>query len=119
MSKLCLCFFSFPLGKWDEKLKESCLGAFGGPVEPRVVLDDFGGTAYQNATTLIITFVVNNHTDKRKLEKPLAWEKAFKEYMKKYIENPKNSNLTIGFSTPRADPSEPVGDGNSDPILAR
>ena len=88
-------------------------------MEPIAVLDDFGGTAYQNATTLIITFVVNNHTDKRKLEKPLAWEKAFKDYMEKYIENPKNSNLTISFSTPRADPNEPVRDGNSDPILAR
>ena len=119
MAKLCLYSFSSPLGPWDERLKESCLGAFGGPVEPRVVLDDFNGTAYQNATTLIITFVVNNHSDKSKLEKPLAWEKAFKEYMKKYIENPKNSNLTISFSTPRAVPNEPVRDGNTDPILVR
>ena len=90
MSELYLKFFRDPLGPWDERLKEPCLGAFGEPVEPIAVLDDFNGAAYENATTLVITFVVNNHTDKRKLEKPLAWEKPFKEYMEKYIENPKS-----------------------------
>ena len=79
-------------------MKEPCLGAYGGPVAPDIALGGFDGTAYQNATTLIITFVVNNHKNKSKLGKALAWEKAFLEYMKSY----KNENLTISFSAERA-----------------
>ena len=62
------------------KLKESCLSAYGGPIMPDMVLDGFDGKAYQNATTLIITFVVNNHKDTTKL----------------------NGNLTISFSAEHA-----------------
>ena len=97
-----LFFFSFPTSDDTGKLKEPCLSAYGGPINPNLALDGFEGTAYQNASTLIITFVVNNHKDKTKLKKAVAWEKAFIEYMKGYTMDPKNGNLTISFSAERA-----------------
>lgn len=101
-SKCKHCFFRSPTSVHDEKLKEPCLGAYGGPVNPNIALGGFSGTAYENATTMIITFVVNNHQDKSKLGKQMAWEKAFLEYMKEYVKDPANGNLTISFSAERA-----------------
>lgn len=95
-------FCSSPTSVHDAKLKEPCLGAYGGPVNPNIALGGFNGSAYQNASTLIITFVVNNHKDKSKLGKAMTWEKAFLEYMKHYVRDRKNSNLTISFSAERA-----------------
>ena len=63
------------------------MGSFGGPVNPNIALGGFEGTDYKNATTLIITFINNNHKDKSKLGMALAWEKAFIEYMKGYEKN--------------------------------
>ena len=79
------------------KLEEPCLGTYGGPISPDIVLEGFEGTAYQNASTLIITFVVNNYQDKSKLSKAMAWEDAFIRFMRDYVEDPKNANLTISF----------------------
>ena len=79
-----------------------CLGAYGGPVPPNVALGGYNGTAYQNATTLIITYVVNNYEDKSKLKKALAWEKAFIEFMEEYVRNHNNSDLTISYSAERS-----------------
>ena len=71
-------------------------------MNPDIVLGGFDGTAYQNATALIITFVVNNFKEKSKVAKAMAWEKAFIEFMKDYIQDSSNSNLTISFSAERA-----------------
>ena len=62
----------------------------------------FNGTAYENASTLIITFVVNNHKDKSKLTKALAWEKEFLKYMHDYVNDPQNDNLNISYSAERS-----------------
>ena len=71
-------------------------------MNPTIALGGFNGTAYENATTMIITFLVNNHQDKSKLNKAMAWEKVFLEYMKEYVQNSSNANLTISFSAERA-----------------
>ena len=104
----------------DPKFKEPCMGNFGGPVNPNIALGGFEGTDYNNASTLIITFVVNNHKDKSKLGKALAWEKAFIESMKNYARDfsedfeyydnntglnktmKLRSNLTMSFSSERS-----------------
>lgn len=69
---------------------------------PNLAFGGFEGTAYQNASTLIITFVVKNHKNTTKLKKAMAWEKAFIEFMKDYTKDPKNGNLTISFTAERA-----------------
>ena len=85
-------------------------------MDPNIALGGFNGTAYENATTLIITFVVNNYQDKSKLNKAMAWEKAFLEYMKKYVKERSNKDLIISFSAERAVQDELDRASNTDII---
>ena len=47
-----------------------------------------GSPNYQNATALIISFIVNNHLDDTQNQLAKIWEKAFIDYLKE------TSNLT-------------------------
>ena len=85
-------------------------------MDPNIALGGFNGNAYETATTLIITFVVNNYQDKSKLNKAMAWEKVFLEYMKKYVQDSSNANLTISFSAERAIEDELNRESNTDII---
>lgn len=78
------------------------MGENGIPINPNIVLGGFNGTEYNMANALIITFVVNNHKDESKNAKAEAWEKAFIEYMKNYVSQSSNSNLTISFTSERS-----------------
>ena len=111
-----LCSFSSPTLINEPALLVPCLGAYGGPVNPNIALGGFDGTAYENASTLIITFVVNNHQNKSKVTKAMAWEKAFLDYMKEYVKNSSNKNLTISFSAERAIQDELNRESNTDII---
>ena len=86
---------------FDEKLHVPCLGAYGKPVDPDTSLAGFTGQAYNNATTMIITFVVNNYQEESKMAEVMAWEKSFVEYMKVYTKDSSHANLTIHYSTPK------------------
>ena len=84
-------------------LKLPCMGKFGGPVTPKLALGGFEGNDYSTATTLIITFVVNNHRDEAKNKKAEAWEKVFIDYMKKWEANKTlSSNLTVAYTSERS-----------------
>ncbi|XP_071347267.1 NPC intracellular cholesterol transporter 1 [Trachinotus anak] len=92
-------------------LHDPCLGTFGGPVFPWLALGGYDGTNYNNATALVITFPLNNYlNDTVRLEKALAWEKKFIEFMKTF----KNPNLTIAFSAERSVEDEIDRESNSD-----
>ncbi|MBN3321253.1 NPC1 protein, partial [Atractosteus spatula] len=92
-------------------LHDPCLGTFGGPVFPWLVLGGYDATNYNNATALVITFPVNNyHNDTEKLNKALAWEEKFIEFVKNYS----NSNLSISFSAERSIEDEINRESNSD-----
>ncbi|XP_017281567.1 NPC intracellular cholesterol transporter 1 [Kryptolebias marmoratus] len=92
-------------------LHDPCLGTFGGPVFPWLALGGYDGTNYNNATTLVITFPLNNYlNDPEKLNRALAWEKEFISFMKNYS----NPNLTIAFSTERSIEDEIDRESNSD-----
>lgn len=57
-------------------LHDPCLGTFGGPVFPWLVLGGYDDQNYNNATALVITFPVNNyHNDTEKLQRAQAWER--------------------------------------------
>ncbi|XP_022105812.1 Niemann-Pick C1 protein-like [Acanthaster planci] len=76
-----------------------CLGTFGGPIFPWTVLGNYDGLFYNNATSLSLTFPVNNYkTGDPRLEPALLWEKAFLEFMKNYS----NPNLTIAYQAERS-----------------
>ncbi|KAL0966255.1 hypothetical protein UPYG_G00293020 [Umbra pygmaea] len=80
-------------------LHDPCLGTFGGPVFPWLVLGGYDANNYNNASALVITFPVNNyHNDTVKLGKALAWEKEFIRFLKNYT----NPNLTIAFNSERS-----------------
>ncbi|CAH2284946.1 Niemann-Pick C1 [Pelobates cultripes] len=80
-------------------LHDPCLGTFGGPIFPWLVLGGYDEENYNNATALVITFPVNNfHNDTEKLNKAKAWEQEFIRFVKNY----NNSNLSISFSAERS-----------------
>ncbi|XP_048019192.1 NPC intracellular cholesterol transporter 1 [Megalobrama amblycephala] len=90
---------------------DPCMGTYGGPVFPWLVLGGYEGNDYNNATALVITFPVNNYlNDTDKLGKALAWEKVFINFVKNY-ENP---NLTISFSSERSIEDEIDRESSSD-----
>ncbi|KAJ6662145.1 hypothetical protein lerEdw1_012610 [Lerista edwardsae] len=81
------------------QLHDPCLGTFGGPVFPWLVMGGYDDENYNNATALVITFpVINYHNDTEKLLKVLAWESEFINFVKNYD----NPNLTIAFSAERS-----------------
>ncbi|XP_051878695.1 NPC intracellular cholesterol transporter 1 [Pristis pectinata] len=92
-------------------LHDPCLGTFGGPVFPWLVVGGYNDEDYNNATALVITFPVNNyHNDTEKLNKVLAWEKVFVDFLKSY----NDSNLSISFSSERSIEDEINRESNSD-----
>ncbi|KAG8442189.1 hypothetical protein GDO86_011113 [Hymenochirus boettgeri] len=92
-------------------LHDPCLGTFGGPIFPWLVLGGYDGEHYSNATALVITLPVNNfYNDTVKLNKAKAWEQEFITFMKNY----NNPNLSISFSTERSIEDELNRESNSD-----
>ncbi|XP_023671417.1 NPC intracellular cholesterol transporter 1 [Paramormyrops kingsleyae] len=92
-------------------LHDPCLGTFGGPIFPWLVLGGYDAANYNNATALVITFPVNNyHNDTERLNKALAWEAEFIRFVKNYS----NPNLTIAFSAERSIEDEIDRESSSD-----
>ncbi|MCJ8745223.1 hypothetical protein PDJAM_G00127900 [Pangasius djambal] len=90
---------------------DPCMGTFGGPVFPWLILGGYEGTAYNNATALVITFPVNNYlNDTEKLGRALAWEKEFVSFLKNYS----NPDLIISFNSERSIEDEINRESNSD-----
>ncbi|XP_042299315.1 NPC intracellular cholesterol transporter 1-like [Sceloporus undulatus] len=92
-------------------LHDPCLGTFGGPIFPWLVMGGYDDENYNNATALVITFPVQNYyNDTDKLMKALAWEKEFINFVKNYS----NPNLTISFTAERSVEDEINRESNSD-----
>ncbi|XP_060762393.1 NPC intracellular cholesterol transporter 1 isoform X2 [Neoarius graeffei] len=90
---------------------DPCMGTFGGPVFPWLVLGGYEGTAYNNATALVITFPVLNYlNDTEKLGRALAWEREFVSFLKNYS----NPDLVIAFNSERSIEDEIDRESNSD-----
>lgn len=79
MSSLIIIFFSNPY------LPDECLAPWGGPVLPDLALGGFlqaglnkdGKPKYEAATTLILTYLVNNHHNKTLREPAYQWEAKY------------------------------------------
>eukprot|EP00079_Xenopus_tropicalis_P016418 XP_004915269.1 PREDICTED: Niemann-Pick C1 protein [Xenopus tropicalis] len=92
-------------------LHDPCLGTFGGPIFPWLVLGGYDDENYNNATALVITFPVNNfRNDTEKLNRAKAWELEFI----KFVENYSNPNLSISFSAERSIEDEINRESKSD-----
>ncbi|CAF4566900.1 unnamed protein product [Rotaria sp. Silwood1] len=82
-----------PLTQQTKSFHRTCMGKYGGPIDPYMVLGAFpshdGVPDYAKAQALIITITINNQRKNEesvneKLENTLLWEKHFLEYMKTY-----------------------------------
>lgn len=95
--------------KDSTKLQQSCLGAYGGPVDPNVVLGGFAKPGqssddpqFMAANTAIITYVVNNYYEKDKNEPAREWETEFLKFMEDYVKNKKPAFMDIAYSSERS-----------------
>lgn len=87
-----------------------CLAAYGGPVDPAIALGGFlkpneqlsGNSDYISGNTLILTFLVQNYHDPKKVEAAREWEKRFVQYIKNYIASQKNAHMDIAFISERS-----------------
>uniref|UniRef100_A0A914H2F6 SSD domain-containing protein n=1 Tax=Globodera rostochiensis TaxID=31243 RepID=A0A914H2F6_GLORO len=105
----------------DSRLHQSCLGQFGGPVQPYAVFGDFEQpNQYETARGLVITFMVNNHNNndndgnndaaadgvgggiirRNKNALALAWERAFISLLR--LHNNSSDQFSVSFMAERS-----------------
>lgn len=100
-----------------------CLAGWGGPIDPAV---GFGGflkpgdnlaknPQYEQATSVILTFLVNNKDNSSLLGPALDWETRFVELMSNYTTSNKTSkHLDIAFTSERSIEDELNRESKSD-----
>ncbi|KAJ0174474.1 hypothetical protein K1T71_009582 [Dendrolimus kikuchii] len=94
----------------NNPVSQDCLSNYGGPVLPSVALGGFlkdgeqlSRTArYQEATALILTFLVDNKNDKAQLTPALEWEQEFTDFMRHYTTNDMPSYMDIAYTSERS-----------------
>lgn len=99
-----------------------CLAPYGGPVDPAVALGGFlksGDTLsktphYENATSIILTFLVNNHYNKSELVSALEWESKYVELMKNFTSSNATRFMDIAFTSERSIEDELNRESKSD-----
>ncbi|KAG5682988.1 hypothetical protein PVAND_012302 [Polypedilum vanderplanki] len=99
-----------------------CLAPYGGIVDPAVAFGGFlkpGDTLsknpnYENATSVILTFLVNNNHDKTKLNDTLNWEEMYVKVMKNWTTNANISFMDIAFTSERSIEDELYRESKSD-----
>lgn len=99
-----------------------CLAPYGGPVDPAVAFGGFlkpGDTLakmphYENATSIILTFLVNNHYNKSELVPALAWEEKYVALMKNFTSSNVTSFMDIAFTSERSIEDELNRESKSD-----
>ncbi|CAG0917213.1 unnamed protein product [Notodromas monacha] len=82
----------------DNFIQTSCLGQFGGPVDPKLAFGGFwkekslplSQANVSEADTLIVTFVVNNHYDKNLVKPAMAYEEVWLKYVEEWRDMRKN-----------------------------
>ena len=75
-----------------EALDMSCLGSYGGPINPNVAIGSFDQNNYMNGTHAVISIPVLN--DEETAKRAIVWEKVFLDYIKDWLENRSVVNLT-------------------------
>ncbi|XP_066140197.1 NPC intracellular cholesterol transporter 1 isoform X2 [Euwallacea fornicatus] len=87
-----------------------CLAPYGGPVDPAIAFGGFlksgesltKNPPYENATAVILTFVVNNYHNKTKVVPAMEWEKRYVEFMKNYTAGNSSEFMDIAFTSERS-----------------
>ncbi|KAF8572283.1 hypothetical protein P879_03201, partial [Paragonimus westermani] len=70
----------------------SCLGSSGMPILPNVVFGGFNGTRYDQSTSVVLTFLVNNDADPNSelVRKAEVWEAEYLRVVKTWFERNKD-----------------------------
>ncbi|KAI4456062.1 npc intracellular cholesterol transporter 1 [Holotrichia oblita] len=99
-----------------------CLAKYNGPVDPAVAMGGFlkpgqslaDDPKFNEATAVIITFLVNNHHNKSKLIPAMEWEKKYVEFMKNWTKTKKPAFMDIAFTSERSIEDELDRESQSD-----
>lgn len=99
----------------------ACLAPYGGPVEPAIALGGFlkpgeyldSKPNYDQATAVILTFLVNNYYNKTKLQPAMEWEKHYVAFMQNYTANMPEF-MDIAFTSERSIEDELDRESQSD-----
>ncbi|CRL00931.1 CLUMA_CG014455, isoform A, partial [Clunio marinus] len=99
-----------------------CLATYGGPIDPAVALGGFlksgdnlaKNPQYENATSVILTFLVNNKDNSSLLTPALEWEKNYVELMLNYTSSNRSKHLDIAFTSERSIEDELNRESKSD-----
>lgn len=78
------------------------------PVDPAIALggflnfddNDLKSPHYEQASSVILTFLVSNHYNKSRLALALAWEQEFIEFMEQWTKN--SDHLNVAFTSERS-----------------
>ncbi|XP_032685045.1 NPC intracellular cholesterol transporter 1 isoform X2 [Odontomachus brunneus] len=99
----------------------SCLGLYGGPVEPAIAVggfltpgQDLHNPPYEKATAIIITILVNNYHNKAKLLPAMEWEESFINFMKNWTATKKPAYMDVAFTSERSIEDELNRESQSD-----
>ncbi|XP_056644165.1 NPC intracellular cholesterol transporter 1-like isoform X3 [Diorhabda sublineata] len=101
-----------------------CLAPYGGPVDPAIAMGGFLKKGenlakhpdYKNATTVILTFIVNNYHNKSLLTPAMEWEKEFVDFMKNWTGTQKPFYMDIAFTSERSIEDELDRESRSDVV---
>lgn len=100
-----------------------CLARYGGPIDPAIAVGGFlhkgqsldRDTSYENATSIILTYIVNNFNDEAKLKAVLDWEKSFTGFMKNWTST-KPAFMDVAFKAERSIEDELEASSHSDVV---
>ena len=87
----------------ENPFQPECLSAFGGPIQPFMVIGGYKEENYLSAKALVITYVINNYNNhnsqnRELILKAMAWEADVLVLLKNYT----SENINIYFSTERS-----------------
>ncbi|XP_046427089.1 NPC intracellular cholesterol transporter 1 isoform X2 [Neodiprion virginianus] len=87
----------------------SCFAQYKGPIEPAIAVGGFLNSnrssenkAYEKATAIIITILVNNHHNKTQIEPAKEWEESFIAFMKNWTATKKPEYMDVAFTSERS-----------------
>ncbi|KFM58254.1 Niemann-Pick C1 protein, partial [Stegodyphus mimosarum] len=90
----------------------SCLGEYGGPIFPYVALGGVPDKNYNNASALILSFMVQNYVKSEDNDDAVAWEERFIEFLKNFS----NPDMEFTFSAERSIQDELDRESHSDEV---
>ncbi|XP_075233527.1 NPC intracellular cholesterol transporter 1 homolog 1b-like isoform X2 [Lycorma delicatula] len=81
-----------------------CLAPYGGNIEPALAFGRLSGNAtdYRTASSVFLTFIINNYLDKEKLIPAKNWEERFLKFLKNWTEESKPDYMDISYRAERS-----------------